>query len=272
MKTFLLLISFIFSCAFSYADDTKKEAIDLLAGKTISDFQKAIEIYNQKKESGAPAIKRIGKQNYNLVMNATTVRFSLVNFLNNEMYVNNQLVERSSYKSKNISNALSAFGSNLEEIGMMCFSGCQKATREANLEKIIRTLEDQRSSCNEQLDTGKGPAKKYPSFKMVSVLHSAFNPEFQSVRDFYLKIAETNKKSVEAFMSKKTGTTKNYENCISVMSAGTIADKGPEGPKTLESARNICVKMDELKNCLVNLKKNVSAANTTKRNAKKHLQ
>lgn len=276
MKTFLLLISFIFACSISHGDDTKKEAVDLLAHKTIADFQKAIEVYNQKKDESDPAIKRIGKQNYNLVANDTTIRFSLVNYLNNQMYVNDQLVERSSFglNTKTVStkifmHAFSSFNTTLEEIGMMCFSGCKETSREVNLKKIINTLEDQRISCNEHLYAKEDTIKKYPSFRMVSLLHSAFNPEFQSVRNFYLKVAETNKKSVESFMSKKKAFTKDYENCIGVMSAGTMADENLESIKALESARNICVKMDELKSCLVNLKKNLSAANSIKRSSKK---
>lgn len=278
MKKFIILISFIFGCAFTQASDTKKEAIDLLAHKTIADFQKAIEIYNQKKDESAPAIKRIGKQNYNLVVKTTTVRFSLVNYLNDQMYVNDQLVEKSTFsfkknsnatEAKILTNALSSFSANLEEIGLMCFSGCQEKTREANLKKIINTLEQQRNSCNEQLYAREDSVKKHPSFRMVSLLHSAFNPEFQSVRNFYLKVAETNKKSVETFMSKKMKITKGYESCIGAMSAGTIVDKNLESLGALESARNICVKMDELKNCLVNLKKIVSTANSIKRNSKK---
>lgn len=265
MKTFLLLISFMFGCAFSHADDTKKEAIDLLAHKTIADFQKAIEVYNQKKDESAPAIKRIGKQNYNLVAKDTIIRFSLVNYLNDQMYVNEQLVERSTFglnaktvTTKIVTGALSSFGANLEEIGMMCFSGCQKTSRDINLKKIINTLDDQKSSCTEHLQAKEDVSKKYPSFRMVSLLHSAFNPEFQSVRNFYLKVAETNKKSVESFMSKKRAVTKDYENCIGVMSAGTMADENLESLGALESARNICVKMDELKNCLVSLKKRLN--------------
>lgn len=313
MKFFLLLILFTFGSAFAQTSDTKKEAIDLLAHKTIADFQKAIEIYNQKKDDSAPEIKRIGKQDYNLVVNVATLRFSLVNYLNDQMYVNDQLVQRSTFglnkttyspifvsnaiaaeaqvldatTTMTILTALSSFSGHLEEIGMMCFGGCQKNTREANLKKIINTLDDQRNSCNEQLYAQDDSIKKYPSFRMVSFLHSVINPEFQSVRNFYLKVAETNKKSVEVFMSKKMGITKDYENCIGVMTAGTVADgnldslsKGmlaikagtPSGmaiQNAVESARSICVKMDELKSCLVNLKNNVSVINSIKRNAKK---
>lgn len=313
MKTFLLVISLMIGCTFVQAADTKKESVDLLAHKTIADFHKAIENYNQKKSANAPVIKRTGKLNYNLVVNKTVVRFTLVNFLNDQMYVNDQLVQKSTFGLKKstyapalISNAIAAdlevldaattkmiltalgnFNDNLEEVGMMCFSGCQKNTREENLKKIVNTLDDQSKSCNEQLYTQDDSIKKYPSFRMVSLLHSIFNPEFQSVRNFYLKVAETNKKSVDEFMSKKLAITKNYENCIGVMTAGTVADgnidtlsKGmlvlkagsPSGmaiESAVENARNICIKMDELKNCLVNLKKNLGVINSIKRAAKR---
>jgi hypothetical protein len=312
MKTFLLVISLMIGCAFVYADDTKKETVDLLAHKTIEDFHKAIEIYNQKKEPKEPAIKRAGKLNYNLVVNKIVVRFTILNYLNDQMYVSDQLVQKSTFGFKKTTNspmfisnaiaadaevlnaatakmiliALSKFNERLEEVGMMCFSGCQKNTREENLKKIINTLDSQSKSCNEQLYAREDSIKKYPSFRMVSLLHSTFNPEFQSVRNFYLKVTERNKKSVDEFMSKKLAITKNYENCINVMAAGTVVDgnidtlskemvaiktASPSGAE-IESSRNVCIKMDELKNCLVNLKKNVSEINSNKRNAKKTME
>lgn len=312
MIKFLLVFSLLLSSTLVHAIDSKKEAIDFLTQKTIADFQKGIEHYNQKKESTLPPIKRISKQNYSLVVKQTTVRFSLVNYLNDQMFVNDKLVSRSGFgvvktsyldsfitkaeasetdvdgeTTKLILTVLGKFTQSLEEVGMMCFGGCQKSTREANMKKIINTLDDQRKSCNEQLYEQEDSIKKYPSFKMVSLLHSIFNPEFQSVRNFYLKLAETNKKEVDEFMSKKLSMTKGYENCMGVMTAGTVADGsqdsltkgaialaagGPVGmaiEAAVDHARDICLKMDELKNCLTNLKKNVGVINTIKRNAKK---
>ena len=295
------------------AADSKKDAIDLLAHKTIADFQKAIELYNQKKAQAAPAIARIGKQNYTFLANKTAVRFTLVNYLNDQMYVNDQLVKRSTFGIKKTSfmqglvadalasdeitldgattrvmlTALGELSGHLEEIGMMCFSDCQKSTRDNNLKKIMTTLNQQHSDCQDQLYAQEGTIKKYPSFKMVSMLHSVFSPEFQSVRNFFLKISEVNKKSEDNFMTEKLGIEKNYPNCMGVMTSGTIADgsldslnrgilaikaKGPAGmemEKSIEDARNICIKMDELKSCLVELKKNVNAINTIKRNVRK---
>lgn len=291
MKNFLILISFLFSCNILLAADPKKEAVEFLTHKTIEDFHKGIEGYNRK---SLPVIKRIGKQNYTLVANTTTVRFSLVNYLNDQIFVNDQLVKRSTLGSavdatttKIILTALGKLDDRLEEIGMMCFGGCQKNTRAANLKKIIATLDDDHKSCNEQLHAQDDSIKKYPSFRMVSLLHSTFNPEFQSVRNFYLKVAETNKKSVEQFMSKKPGVTKEYGSCIGVMAAGSVADGGMDDlskgtlatkaggasgaaiESAVESARSICIKMDELKSCLVNLKKNIGVINSIKRSAKK---
>lgn len=291
MKSFLLLISFILGCNVLLAADDKKEAVDFLTHKTIEDFHKGLESYNQK---GLPVIKRIGKQNYTLVANATLVRFSLVNYLNDQMYVNDQLTKRSTFGStaksattKIIQTALENLDDHLEKIGMMCFGGCQKNTREANLKKMITTLDDQHKSCNEQVSSQDDSIKKYPSFRMVSLLHSTFNPEFQSVRNFYLKVAEANKKSVEQFMSKKSANDKEHSGCIAVMTAGSVADGSIDnlskerlaakagGPSeaaiesAVESSRNICIKMDELKSCLVILKKNLSVINSLKKSAKK---
>lgn len=269
MKSFLLLISFLFSCNILLAADPKKETIDFLAHKTIEDFHKGLEIYNQK---NLPVIKRIGKQNYTLVANAKTVRFSLVDYLNDQMYVNDKLTKRSTFGLKIIQTALGKLDDHLEEVGMMCFGGCEKSTREANLKKIIMTLNDEHKSCSEQLNAEDDSTKKYPSFRVVSFLHSTFNPEFQSVRDFYLKVTEANKKSVEKFMSKKIAATKEHGSCIGVMAAGSVMEGGTSASgieSTVESAHSVCVKMDELKSCLVNLKKNLSVINSMKRSAKK---
>lgn len=296
MKSFLLLISFLFGCNVLQAADLKKETIDFLAHKTIEDFHKGLENYNQK---NFPVIKRIGKQNYILVANTTTVRFSLVNYLNDQMYVNAQLTKRSTFglrkttyapsfianamasdaaglnasTTKIILIALGKLDDHLEEVGMMCFGGCEKSTREANLKKIISTLDDDHKICNEQLYADDDSIKKYPSYRMVSLLHSTFNPEFQSVRNFYLKVADANKKSVERFISKKLGINKEHGSCIGVMAAGSVMESGVPSvatvKSTVESAYSVCVKMVELKSCLVNLKKNLSVINSIKRSAKK---
>jgi hypothetical protein len=310
---FIFTLLLLFNMNQLVAADSKKEAIDLLANKTIADFQKAIEVYNQKKDPAAPMISRIGKQNYTFLVNKTTVRFTLVNYLNDQMYVNEQLVKRSTFGIKKTSyisvimasalassevtldgattrvmlTALGELSGHLEEIGMLCFSDCQKGTRENNLKKIIGTLSQQHSDCQGQLYAQEDTIKKYPSFKMVSMLHSVFNPEFQSVRNFFLKISEVTKNSEDSFMTEKLGIEKNYPNCMGVMTSGTIADgsldslnrgilaikaQGPAGmamEKSIEVARNICIKMDELKSCLVELKKNVNAINTIKRNVRK---
>lgn len=313
MKNFLLLITVLFNCTFVEANDRKKEVIDLLAQKTIEDFHKAIEIYNQKKEVSAPVIKNVGKHNYHLVINRAKVQFTLVNYINDQIYVNDQLVKRSTFglskttfnrwwisnataadvtsldavTTKIILTALGSLQNNLEEIGMLCFSDCQKTTRETNLRKIMSTLNVQSQTCSEQLYNQNDSIKKYPSFKMVSLLHSTLNSEFQSVRDFYQKVSETNQKSVNDFMATKLGITKiSHDNCVGVMVAGTVADgsmdnfskgisvlktRGPVGTaieSAIEEAQNVCLKMEELKNCLVDLNKGVNTINSIKRKVK----
>lgn len=295
------------------AADSPKAYYDFLTQKTIEDFHKGIKLYNEKKESSAPQIKKGKSQTYNLVVNNVRVNFTIVNYLNDQIYVNDRLVQKSTFglnkttwlnpiistafaedevtldaeTTKVLLTALGSLTNNLEEVGMMCFSGCQKDIKKNNTQKILMTLERQREECNEQLYAQDETLRKYPSYKMVSMLHSTFNPEFQSVRIFFQKVSETNSKKVKEFMTDKMVVEKKYNSCVGVMSSGTIADKGHDAlekglsvltsgriaseaiQEELEKAQGVCLKMEELKTCLVTLKKNLNSINSIKRSINK---
>ncbi len=312
MKSFLFALVLICT-SFAYGADPEKEAIDFLANKTRNDFQKGIDLYNANKAPSAPAVKKVKSRVYQFVVKNNTVHFSIVNYLNDQVYINQRLVTKSTFgqpktswidslintasaeegnldgeSTRIILTALGALTKNLDEVGMVCFSGCQKETREQNLKKILATLDAQHEDCNQQLYTQQDTINKFPTYKMVSLLHSTFDPEFQSLKNFFQKISEANKKKTTAFMKDKLAIEKSHQSCVEVMTAGTIADgsasSGARGEIILraggitsdriqaeaEKARAICVKMDELKSCLLTLQKNVSAINSIKRNTKEY--
>lgn len=292
------------------AADSQSEYLDVLTKKTIEDFQKGIELYNKNKPAKAPPIKRAGGRKYKMKANTAEVSFTLVDYLSNQMFINGKLhniknfgVKKTSYLNLFIDSAyaeeeldaqttkiiLTALGSlsfNLEEIGMMCFAGCQKEVRVKNLSKLLTTLNNQQTDCEEQRDAQEDSIKKFPSLKMVSYLHSTLNPEFGMVRLFLQRISEQSTKSVNAFMKDRLAIEKNYTSCIGIMTAGTVADStvdsmsrgmmvlragGPSGEameKAVEEAVNVCTKIDQLRSCLIDLKKNLATINTIKRNNK----
>lgn len=293
--------------------DSPKAYYDFLTQKTIEDFHKGIKLYNEKKEPSAPQIKKGKRQIYNLVVNKVHVYFTIVNYLNDQIYVKDRLVQKSIFglrkttwfnpfvstaiaedevtldaeTTKVLLTALGSLADNLEEVGMMCFTGCQKEIKKNNTQKILMTLDLQREDCNEQLYAQDETLRKYPSYKMVSLLHSTFNPEFQSVRNFFQKVSEANSKKVKEFMTNKMVVDKKYNSCVGVMSSGTIADKGHDAlekgisvltsgrvaseaiQEELDKAQGICLKMEELKTCLVTLKRNLNSINSIKRSENK---
>lgn len=297
--------------SYAFAGEPARESIDLLANKARNDFQKGIELYNASKEPSAPAIKKIKSKTYQFVVKNNTVHFSIVNYLNDQVYINQRLVTKSTFGLKQTSwieylintahaeegdldgestriimTALGALTKNLEDVGMVCFAGCQKETREKNLKKILATLDAQHDDCNTQLYAQQDTINKYPTYQMVSLLHSTFDPEFQSLKNFFQKISEANKKKIDSFMKDKLAIEKSHKSCIEVMTAGTIADGATDAASRgmtvlraggvtsdrvqaeVEKARGICVKMDEVKSCLLTLQKNVATINTIKRNSK----
>lgn len=304
---FALLIS-----VSAFAADAEKESLDFLAKKTVEDFHSGIENYNKTKEASAPSIKKVKAQVYQFKAKNSTVHFSIVNYLNDQIYINNQLVTKSTFglpkttwfdyviaparaeegnpdaeSTKIILTALGGLNKNLEEVGMICFAGCQKEIREKNMKKILKTLDHENEECAQAASTQEDTINKFPSYKMVSMLHSTFSPEFQSVKNFFKKISESNRKAVNAFMADKLAIEKNYQSCVGIMTSGTVADGAYDSmsrgiavlkaggsasfamENAVEEAKRICVKMDELKSCLLTVKDNLAAINNIKRAEKR---
>lgn len=314
MKLLFAVWIMVFSFS-TYANNetgkSSKDYYNFLTQKIINDFREGVKNYNETKASDAPAIKRGLKQNYVMVIKKTRIHFSILNYLNDQMYVNGRIYQRSTFAqpkttlmipfidevmaaedldaetTKILLTALGSLTSKLEDVGMMCFSGCATDIKKNNRVKIYNTLDRQHEDCEEQLSTQSESIKKYPSYQMVSLLHSTFNPEFTGVRNFIQKISEANSKKVKEFMITKMMVSKNYETCVGVITSGTIADgsydpleKGIIAIKAggaasmkieeeVEKAQKICVKMEELKSCLLSVKKNLNSINSIKRSMTK---
>lgn len=308
MKIIMTILAIVVSVS-AFADDGKesKDYYNYLTQKIIEDFQNGVKLYNEQKDDRLPVIKKGLKQNYVMVIKNSRIRFSIVNYLNDQMYVNDKIVQRSTFgqakttwsnpflneavaaegnidveSTKVLLTALGSFSGKLEEVGMMCFSGCEKDVKNNNRTKIYNTLNRQLDDCNGQLDAQSDSLKKFPSYQMVSLLHSTFNPEFTGVKNFIQKISETNAKKVKEFMAEKMIVNKIYNTCVEVITSGTIVDSSGfsnivryggttsvEASEVLEKAQKICIKMDELKSCLQTIRKNLNTINTIKRDINK---
>ncbi|MBY0416057.1 MAG: hypothetical protein K2Q18_17935 [Bdellovibrionales bacterium] len=309
-----LVLSFlILSSSYIFASDSEDGAINYLASKTIEDFQKGINLYNETKSQDAPLITKSDIGLYKFKVKANTVEFSLVNYLNDQIYINGHITQKSgfglnkttwnlflinsAYAQENptldadstriILTALGSVSGKLDDIGMFCVFGCVKDTREKNLKKIMVALEKENASCQEGSFAQTETIEKFPSYKMLTLLHSVVNPEFQGVKNFFQKVAEANLKASAKFMDDKLAIDKKQKNCMAIMTADTVADgtfdnlgrgwavlKGG-GPGTvqmqsaIENAKNTCLKMEELKSCLNSVKNNLASINGIKRAEKR---
>lgn len=315
MIKLLLLCSMFFTSSLAFAEGTDNDYLDFLTKKTIQDFQKGIELYNSKKDAQSPAITKNDEGLYKMVAKKNIVHFSLINYLNDQIYINNRLTERSSLglkltswldhlittavaedgnldaeSTKIILTALGSLTKNLEEVGMMCImSSCKKEIREKNMKKILTTLNAQNEECAQQQYDQEKTIDRHSSYRMIDMLHSTLSPEFMSVKNLFKKVAEANKGAVQTFMEDKLPLEKNYRTCIGIMTAGTIADHEggslQAGSSILKSgygglnsdrmaqvkdeAKDVCVKMEELKGCMLSLKENLAVINNFKREEKR---
>lgn len=299
---------FLIVSAQAFAGNVEKETLDFLVNRTIENFHEGIERYNQEKEASAPAIKKVKSQLYQFVVKQNKVHFSLVNYLNDQIYVNGRLTQMSTFgpkkttwidslitpayaeegeldaeSTKVILATLGSLSGKLEEVGMVCFAGCKKEVKEKNLKKIMASLDRENQACSEAVAAQEDSMRRLAAHGMVSMLHSTFSPEFQSVRNFFKKVSESNRKAVDAFMEKKLAIDKDYKSCVGVMTSGTVADGSYDSMSrgvavfksggfggiameaAIEQAKSVCVKIEEFKGCLVAVRKNLTSINNIKR-------
>ena len=308
-----ILIFLTSNICFADFNNSESDYYDFLTKKTIEDFNAGVEHYNKNKSDKAPGIYKDSEQKFTIVIKPNKIHFTVLNYIKDEMYVNDLMVTRSKFglsksttyfhllisdvvaddsqldaeTTKIILTALGGLEKNLEEVGMTCFMKCERDVKKNNRKKIYDGLTRQHDMCDEQLNAQADTIEKYPSYNMVSLLHSTLNPEFASIKNFIQKISESNAKKVKDFMTNKMIVTKNYQTCVEVITSGTAADgaynsmqkgmsvllSGGAGSmvvaEEIEKAKAICVKMEELRTCLVSLKKNLSTINSLKRTVNK---
>mgnify|MGYP001597427724 CR=1 FL=1 len=62
-----------------------------------------VKLYNEKKDPKAPVIKKGAGNYYNLVVNNARIKFTVLNYVNDQIFVNNRLVTRSRFGLKKTS-------------------------------------------------------------------------------------------------------------------------------------------------------------------------
>lgn len=305
MKKLFILISMFVSTA-TFAQE--EAVLNFLAEKMVSDFHQGLKIYNQERGKDLPEIKS-EDEIYSFSHKKNVFRFSMINYLNDQIYINNQLKTVSQIKAapvttlfdyiikpahaeedldaasaKVLLQTLSSFSGKLEKIGFTCItSSCKKDIRDKNLAKIRRTLDEKRQDCEErQADTGDS-LKKFERSQSTLSLAMTVGNEFNSVKEFMKKIASANKKDVNNFLEDHLNVeTKPHQTCLQVMVAGTAGEvkgglsnlatyaAGGANQGLIDEAKKTCVEMEQLKSCLLTLQENSVSMNNIKRQAKQN--
>lgn len=257
MGKFILFFILILSSSTVKAQE--EQMLNFLAEKMVTDFQKGLELYNSEKEKTLPEIKK-ENEIYSFEINKNKIHFSLINYLNNQFYINQKLksfpssvnqpktsmidffiksahaeddIDLDGDSTKILLQTLASFSGKLEKAGWTCISSsCKKDVRDKNLKKIQATLKQRSDECAaHDADVTESIAR----FGRTTSIHSlAFtvSSEFNSVKEFMRKIVNANKKEVVAFMEDNMGIeTKPHKTCMQVMVSGTAAESvvSPKG-------------------------------------------
>lgn len=243
MVKFLLTLCLILSTNFSFA--VENDAINFMAEKMVKDFRASIELYNTEKKTNLPVIeKTVG--GYTLSINKNIIRFSIGNYLNKQLYINDDLIpfskiiiSKTSFldlflasafaenvfihtldapSAKILLEVLSTFGEKLEKIGWNCTDeSCKKEVRENNLIVISYELFKRKKECKQQLTKANESISLYKFASLVSeeesqkYLSFLESPEFKEVKDFMEKVVNTNRPAVTAFMKDYMGMENKYQ-------------------------------------------------------------
>jgi hypothetical protein len=317
MKVILSLIFFLSLQVSSEAsltkNDTREEVLDFLVSSNVKSFNDGIAEYNKITDLKLPKIKRIKAQLYQFVVKKNEVRFSLTSYLNDEFFINGKKTSISKFGIKEVSynffisdavadeptldgettriilDSLGQLTKKLEEAGLTCFMGCVGKVKESNMKKILNTLTTQLADCQNQRAQQNEKLEKFPSYQMVNLLHSTFDPQFQGTMKLFETISRSNQKKVKEFMKNYLMIEKKHGTCIEVMVSGTLADgqlsNGEKGfvaatsgrvageaiMSILEEAKANCLKMEALKQCLIDVKENLGKINNIRRDqSRKH--
>lgn len=251
MTKILLTFTLLMSTTFSYADEN--DALNFVVEKMVSDFQKGVEAYNAEKEIHLPKI--IEKDGaYTFTIKKNRVHFTIVNYLNEQLYINDQLksfpkdtLPKTTFidlfftpafaeetdmpnidgdSTKILLQTLSTFGMKLDKVGWTCVtSSCKKDIRDKNLKKLMTELNKRKNDCNEQQNETTESIARYGRTNIIQALSFLPAPNFYEVKQFMDKLTKTNQKAVATFMEDHMGIeNKPHASCMQIMLTGTVAE------------------------------------------------
>jgi hypothetical protein len=252
MAKILILLSLLCCANLSFANDD--EALNFMADKIVHDFEKGIDLYNVEKESTLPKIVEInGAYTFNIKSNK--VHFTIVNYLNDQLYINDKISsfpkdaasKTTSFldffikpamanddgdlptldgeSAKMLLQTLSTFSFKLEKVGWTCLSGCRKDIRDKNLRGILTELNKRKEDCKEQQYSSHESIARYGRTGIVQSLAFLPAPNFMDVKQFMEKLQKSNQKNVTTFMEENLGIeNKTHKSCMQVMLIGTVAE------------------------------------------------
>lgn len=177
----------------------------------------------------------------------------------------------------------------LEDIGLTCMFSCKQDRRKANLVKLTNSLNGQLADCSEQKEKQDESIGKARRYKMTEMLYSTYDSEFKNVKKLIEYVAKTNNKQANSFFTDYLAhEDKSYSNCPSTIASMTVADnviRGMGDSITLGTATfgktsvdiqeiknssvKFCLKLQELRNCLSEVRNNVSVMNSIRREIKR---
>ncbi len=237
-----------------------------IARRIIEDFHQAAYDYNLKQSNpDLKIIKEAEGEYYKLKYNETLVRFSVKDYLQNHIYVNNKKVYWSSlidtdlkktskvktsmfsfnvYASDvdvlnasditiNVNDAkiiMAAIGSltkNIEEIGWTCILNCKNKTKANNLKLLNDNLNIKISQCQEESEKQSQSAKRALRISMADSLYSINDPEFKDVKSLIEKISATKIKEANKFVNNSlNGEADKYRDCPKMIADISVTSTG----------------------------------------------
>lgn len=308
------IVFFSFFLAFFTASpkvmaESEEQYLNFLSEKMVKDFHAGIALYNEKKSSDLPQIIRNKKdENYSFMANKNRVRFTILNYLNDQIYINDRLkkIPAESIEQKTsllsliiqeanaeedldagstalILKALGEMSGKLDEVGFTCvMESCQKKTRDKNMAKILSTLKNQKEDCENRQGEVGASLEDFKRSQSTDSFIITLTTEFNSVKEFMRKISNSNAKSVESFMEDKLARPKNSGTCMTILLRGTKVDKhlitwyakgghagySEEEKSIIQNASQACQMMSDLKSCVQTLQGQMTTMNNEKRKAK----
>lgn len=298
--TFILTISIPL-----YAQD--ESVINFLTEKTLTDFQKGVELYNQEREKDLPEIK--AKDDfYTFKIKKNQVRFTIVGYLKGQIFVNEKLSSlpfsqvKTSWLNIFIAEALaddlptldgdstrvllktlSTFAGKLEKVGMTCFSdSCKREIREKNLSRISATLRAKKEECEERKEETGSSLNRFKQLNSIHALAMTVLPEYENIKKFMQQTLDAKKKDVNSFMEDYMGSdAKPHANCMEIMLAGSLVDGkaslsklsaamalSTQAEAIVNKAKSNCIELQELKSCMVGLRQDAEAISNAQRQPK----